>query len=236
MKELTWPRTMRAAAAAGIAGPILFTAGWLVLGVVRRGEYDPIADQISALTAGPWAWAGRLNFVTFGLLLIAFAVGLRRGVRAARRGSQVPAMLARVGPAALGVNGLNLLIAGVFPLHDPFGVHGRNSTVFFATIGIVLVLVSLRLRDDQRWRDLARYTLATGAVLFALLFVLLPTTGRGGLLNPWVGLVQRLVLVLWMPCLIVLAVRLRRIAADAERAALGLPDVHRRRTATQTTR
>jgi hypothetical membrane protein len=74
----------RTLAVAGIVGPVLFTVGFLVLGLVRRGEYDPVAQQISDLTAGRYGWAQQLNFVVFGLLMIAFAVGLQQGVRATR--------------------------------------------------------------------------------------------------------------------------------------------------------
>jgi hypothetical protein len=52
------PKT-RTLAVAGIAGPAVFTAGFLLLGFVRHGGYDPIAQQISDLTAGHYGGHSR---------------------------------------------------------------------------------------------------------------------------------------------------------------------------------
>lgn len=49
-------------AAAGICGPILFTVGFVVQGLLRtdlRAGYNPIAQQISDLTAGPLGGSNR---------------------------------------------------------------------------------------------------------------------------------------------------------------------------------
>ena len=74
-------------AAAGIVGPILFAIGFLAQGFLRtdfRAGYNPLAQTISSLTAGPDGWVQQVNFVVFGLLLIALAVGLHQGMRKAR--------------------------------------------------------------------------------------------------------------------------------------------------------
>ena len=78
--------------------------------MLRRGEYDTLAEQVSALEAGPHGWIQQINFVVFGLLTIAFAVGLHRGLRATRAGV--------AGPALLFVSGIGLLLAAVFPLSE----------------------------------------------------------------------------------------------------------------------
>ncbi len=194
------------------------TVGFLVVGFFRRGEYDPIAKQISDLEAGPSGWVQQVNFVVFGLLLVAFAVGLQRGVRPTRAGV--------VGPAILGCNGVGLVLAGIFPLredaaglvYDPTGVHTVNGTIFFLSIGIALVVVSPRLRGDPRWRGLATYTLVTGIALLVL-FVAVGALTRpaDAPLHDWLGLLQRLVLAVWFPCIVVLALRLRRVAAETGR-------------------
>jgi hypothetical membrane protein len=207
---------VKALAVAGIAGPVLFTVGFLVQGFLRRDEYNWIAQQVSDLTAGTYGWAQRLNFVVFGLLLILFAVGLQWGVRTSRAGV--------VGPAILALDGVGLVVAGIFPLrqnaagvvYDPNGVHSVNGAIFFVSIGIALVAVSLRLRADPRWRGLATYALATGIALVVLFFALgLLALRTGAPLHDWLGLLQRLVLAVWFPCIIVLALRLRRVATEA---------------------
>src|SRR5215211_8924406 len=55
---------------AGIIGPMLFTAAFLAQEAFRRGEYDPLAEPVSALEAGPYGWIQRLNFVMLSLLTI----------------------------------------------------------------------------------------------------------------------------------------------------------------------
>jgi hypothetical protein len=73
-------------ALAGILGPVLFTAVFVIQELFRRGEYSPMAEPVSALEAGPGGWVQQVNFVGFGLLTIAFAVGLHRGMRPTRAG------------------------------------------------------------------------------------------------------------------------------------------------------
>jgi hypothetical membrane protein len=168
---LQGPRGIRLLAAAGVLGPVLFTVGFLLLGLLRRGEYDPVAEQVSNLTSGPWGWAQQANFIVFGLLLLAFAAGLHRGMWSTRGGV--------AGPALLGCNGVGLVLAGLFPLredaagrvYDPIGVHSINGRIFFLSIGIALVVVSLRLRRDPSWRGLAPYTIGTGIALLVVFVV-----------------------------------------------------------------
>jgi hypothetical membrane protein len=215
--DVDGPR-VRSLAAAGILGPVLFTIGFLVLGIVRRDQYDWISQQVSDLTAGPYRWAQQLNFAVFGLLLIALAAGLGRAVRQTRAGV--------VGPGILALNGVGLVLAGIFPLrenaagavYDPNGVHSVKGAIFFLGIGIALVALSVRLRADPRWRDLATYSSVTGIALVVLFFALgLLALRAGAPLHHWLGLLQRLVLAVWFPCIILLALRLRQVAMETER-------------------
>jgi hypothetical protein len=155
----------------------------------------------------------------FGLLLLAFAAGLQLAVRG------TPAWIA--GPAILALNGVGLVLAGLFPLrqnsagavYDPTGVHSVNGTIFFLGIGLALAAISGRLRGDPRWRGLARYTLVTGVVLFASFFALgLLALRPGAPLHQWLGLLQRLVLAVWLPCIVVLGLVMWRAAGQPEPA------------------
>lgn len=198
-----------ASAWAGILGPALFTAVFLVLEVALGERYDRVAEVVSALEATPYGWVQRLNFVVFGILTIAFAVGLHRAVR--------PSRLGVAGPALLGVSGVGLLLAAVFPLredgtgitYDPGG-HVVAGVMFFATSAIGLVVLSRRLASDPRGLGLSRYVLAAGIASmagFVLIGVLVMPDGAP--FHPYAGLFQRaLILVVLFPCRIILGLRL----------------------------
>jgi hypothetical protein len=68
------------------------------------------AGTVSALEAGHNGWVEQANFVVFGLLTIAFAVGVHPGLRTTRAGI--------AGSALLFVSGIGLLLAAVFPLRE----------------------------------------------------------------------------------------------------------------------
>jgi hypothetical membrane protein len=207
-------------AAAGILGPVLFTVGFVIQELFRRGEYSPIAEPVSALEAGPGGWVQQVNFVGFGLLTIAFAVGLHLGMRPTRAGV--------VGPAILVWTGMGLVLAAVFSLredaagvtYDPTGLHVVNGAIFFLSIGVGLVVTSRRMAADPRWRSLATYTLTTGIALLVMFVAFGVLVGPDDApLHAWAGLAQRVVLAVWFSCTIVLALRLLGVsrAADPQR-------------------
>lgn len=205
--------SQRALAWAGIAGPALFTAAFLVQEAFRRHEYSPMRETISALEAGPAGWVQQPNFVAFGMLTIAFAVGLHRGVRHTPRGA--------AGPVLLALSGIGLVLAAALPLredaagvtYDPGG-HVVAGVLFFGTSAVGLIALSRRLRRDPQWHALARVTLVAGAAaLVGFLLTGALVMPEDGPLHEWAGLVQRLLLLaVLFPCRLLLAVRLLRLS------------------------
>ena len=217
------------AGAAGIAGPVLFTAGFLVQEAFRRGEYSPVRETVSALEAGPYGWVQQANFVVLGVLTLVFTVGLVRAL--------APRGVGWVGPLALGVSGVANILAAVFPLredssgatYDPGG-HVVAGTIFFASSAIGLLMLSVTLRPHPAWRGLAVYTALTGVLAVASFFLM------GALVIPEdapfhevAGALQRaVVLLLIFPCRVVLGLRLVAVAhavagsgAGTNRGAIG---------------
>ncbi len=206
-RSFTW------AAWAGIVGPALFTAVFLALEIVLGGEYDRVSEVVSALEAGRYGWVQQLNFVVFGILTIAYAWGLHRGIRRTRGGI--------AGPALVGVSGVGLLLAAAFPLredaagvtYDPGG-HTVAGVMFFLTSALSLVALSRRLARDPRWTGLAGYTLVAGVLaLVGFVAVGVLVMPDDAPLHAYAGLAQRaMILLVIFPCRTILATRLLRVS------------------------
>jgi hypothetical membrane protein len=206
---------------AGIIGPILFTVTFLAQEAFRVGEYSPMRETVSALEAGPNGWVQQLNFVVFGALTMAFAVGLHGGLQRAKLGV--------VGPALFFVSGIGGMLAAVFPLredaagvtYDPGG-HFAVGMTFFASSAVALVVVSFRLAKDPAWRGLAFYARAAGIALLlsnpVMVVLVVPDDAP---LHDWAGLAQRiLVLGVLFPARIALSHRLLHAARAADGPAV----------------
>jgi hypothetical membrane protein len=199
---------------AGIIGPVLFTATFIGQELFRTDEYNPLVETVSALEAGPNGWIQQVNFVIFGLLTIAFAVGLHRGLRRTRFGL--------LGPALLCTSGIGLLLAAAFPLkedaagvtYDPGG-HMIAGFTFFLTSAVGLIAVSRRLARDPGWRNLARYSLAAGVIgLLGFVAMGVLVMADDAPLHEWAGLAQRaLIILVLFPCRVVLSLRLRQVVS-----------------------
>ena len=198
---------------AGVVGPGLFVASFLVQGALRPG-YDPLRHPVSSLALGhPSRWVQAATFVVSGLLVTAYAAGLRR--RGAGRWTSI--LVAAVG--------IGLVGAGVFPA-DPINgyppgtpdrvpqtatgeLHDLFSTpVFTALPAAALVLGARFSRAGERgWSRYSRVT----AVLCWVCFVL-AAVGFNGVptLVATGGLWQRLSITIGFVWLAVVAIRLRR--------------------------
>jgi len=210
-------------ALAGLIAPIWFTLLVIVQGF--QDGYSHVAMPISALTAWPAGWVQRFNFCVTGILMVVFAVGLHRRVAPSRFGA--------VGFALLALGGIGIVFAGIFPWVLVNGVpsetpaHVAAAITSFGSTSLGLMVFSRRLATDDRWSDLAPYTLFTGATM-AVLFVAL---GRfaiddGTPLHPWAGLLQRVICAIWFTCVLVLASRFRRLEqGDRVRADPATPSV-----------
>jgi hypothetical protein len=198
---------------AGIVAPVLFTATFLAQEALRRDEFNPISEPVSALEAGPNGWVQQVNFLVFGLLTMAHAIGLHRGMGPARGGW--------AGPALLFITGMGSLVGGTFPVYeDAVGItyapaaHTVGGMIFFLGSPAALIVLSLRMRHDPSWRGLAPYTLGSGLVLLALALVgMVFVRPDAAPLHEWAGLYQRIMIVaVLFPCRIALGVRLLSIA------------------------
>jgi hypothetical membrane protein len=146
----------------GVLGPPLFVVAFLVEGATRPG-YDAVRLPISLLSLGPTGWTQTLNFITDGILMLAFAVGLR-GVLASSGWTST------AGPVLIGLLGLGLIGAGIFPT-DPGGgyppgvrISIANSTGTQHDLATLLVFASLVAGGLVLGRHFAVRSLATWAM------------------------------------------------------------------------
>jgi len=166
----------------GVIGPPLFFAVLLIEGATRPG-YNAWRTDGSYLALSNQGWEQIANFIVFGLLCIAFAVGLRRIWRTGRASVW--------GPLLVGLFGLGLLIAGVF-VTDPGGgyppgapingspqtwhgwVHGINGLLLFnVVLPAACFVLARRFAADPQNRRWATYSWMSGALI---LLISIPST------------------------------------------------------------
>jgi len=74
----------RALLACGAIGAPLFVVVFLIEGAVpaiRSAGYSPLRHPVSGFAIGEFGWIQTVNFLVIGVLLLAFAVGLRAALR-----------------------------------------------------------------------------------------------------------------------------------------------------------
>ncbi|MPV38088.1 DUF998 domain-containing protein [Georgenia subflava] len=171
--RVTSRTTGRLLAGAMLAAPLF--VGVAATQVLARDGFDLTRHPLSLLSTGPGGWVQIANFVLTGLLVIGFAVGLRRMRRSGRAGTW--------GPILFGVLGVGLVAAGVFVADPGLGFppgtpevteptwHGTAHNIAAllatdpATIGCV-VLARRFSRDGER-----RWAVASVAMAVAVLLV-----------------------------------------------------------------
>ena len=143
---------------------------------------------------------------------------LRCRARLGARGRDVGS----IGSAVVVFWGVGLLVAGSLSASRGFrrpnlrsrpGFHQPNGAVFFGHMGWFGRLCPGASRPEPRWQVWPRYTLLTSGALAVLFLVTAALAiSSSAPLHPWAGLIQRLVLAVWFPCLIALAARLLQVS------------------------
>jgi len=117
----------RALLAAGVAAGPLFL-GTVVAQAVAHDGFDLRRHPLSSLALGAQGWVQTANFVVCGLMFVAFAIGLRRSLHPGRGGTWAPILVA--------VNGLSLVVAGIFAA-DPINGYPAGAVEGTTLHGIV---------------------------------------------------------------------------------------------------
>lgn len=157
-----------------LAGPV-YVAVSLTEAFTRPG-FDLSHHAWSLLALGPLGWIHITNFILAGLMVIAFAAGVRRAVPS------------RWAPRLIAVYGASLIGAGVFRADPVVGfpegtttahvswhglLHLMSGMVGFTCLAIACFVLARRFAGSRGW---AAFSRATG-VLFLAGFVAIATGG-----------------------------------------------------------
>ena len=132
--------------------PALFVAVLLVEGATRTG-YDPVHHFGSELSLGSGGWVQVINFIVTGMLVLGFAVGLRRTLGTGRGSVSAPILT--------GVFGVSLIVAGIFTTDPkpgyppgtagtteaitvPGTIHDLNGLLSFAALTAIILVFAAR--------------------------------------------------------------------------------------------
>jgi hypothetical membrane protein len=195
---------------AGIAGPVAFTAAWVVGSLLQTG-HSAAEVQISGLAApdarDPWIMI--TGFLALGGCSAVFGTALHRELGGSGR--------AGAGPRLIQAAGLLTVAAGLLrrdqmlltaPTHESWHNHAHDvvSAVIYVALVAAPLLLARRFRGDPRWSalrwPLVAASLATAAVLVVFFTGAFPSSA---------GLLQRIGVT--VPLAAVCAVAARLLAA-----------------------
>jgi hypothetical membrane protein len=194
----------------GIAASVVFFAAMIAFAFLTPG-YSNMTNAVSELgmAGAPNALGWNLlGFVLVGLLVIAFAWGMRLDLRTGKGAVGVPLLI--------GLSGLGLAGAGLIPAEAGFApstattLHLVMVAINFLPFLLAAFFFAFRQRNHDYWK---RWTLFSAAMgILAILTFVLPRTVPG-------GLSQRLGLGAYFLWLLVLGVALLRKQAEVPAGA-----------------
>jgi hypothetical protein len=174
-----------------------------------RPDVNPVLEPMSNYAVGPYGFLFTAADIGGGLAALSLMFGLYLGI--APRGRSY------VGLFLLGVYGVSQLLAGFFPIDvgaeaTTVGtIHNIVGNIAFFGFPIAVILLSLGMGKDERWRSFRRLALALAlvVVLTAILTIVGFNVGIG------FGVTQRMANVAALVWMLVVALRLRSMARDA---------------------
>lgn len=188
---------------------VLLASAWLLPAI---SEYHLVGDNISELAIGQYGFVQTLAFVISGLGVLALAYGIHR-LTAGIRGSLL-------GSVFIGIYGVGALVVAIFPsdrINSKADVWTQSTTgwihsitAFVAYLSVItgMLVLTWTFARDMHWRSLVVGSALLAGAALALLFV----QSEG----PWVGLMQRLMIAAISGWLILVALRVRSVAAASQ--------------------
>ncbi len=198
----------------GIAAPIIFVILLIIAGFLYEG-YSHATQAVSELggVEAQYPIVQNVNFIVVGILIVAFAFGLHRGIGYGK-GS-------RLGPILVGIFGI-IMVPRVFLPCDPGcgwesftgAMHNLTGLGGFVAVCTGIILVRRRMKEDPNWQSYRGYFLITGVAALVSLVAWIAVSKAAGIdaLN---GVLQRVfagIVFLWIE---VVAIRLFRLSRQS---------------------
>jgi len=219
--------TVRAGAAAGIAGPAAFTGAWIA-GSLRQAGHPAAGIQISGLAApdarDPWIMIA--GFLVLGGCTVVFGAALREALGGRARAGAVPGLIQGAGLATIAAGLLRrdhlLLTSGSVSWHNH--AHDVISVAIYADLVAAQLLLAARFGRDPRspgdpgdpgeaggldWRPWRPWLLASAGVTAAVLVAFAADTSAGD-----AGILQRVAVTIPLAVIAAIAARLVRTPAS----------------------
>lgn len=165
-----------------IAGPVYVTVA-LAQAFTREG-FDLTRHQWSMLANGGPGWIQIANFVVTGLMVIAFAVGLRRSLTSGRGARWAPRLIAMYGASLVAAGIFRADPALGFPVGTPDGpgavswhglLHFAAGGVGFTALAAACIVLARRFAAEGS-RGWATFSVVTG-VVFLTGFAMIASSG-----------------------------------------------------------
>ncbi len=174
---LVTPETARWLALGAVAGPILFTLAWFILGFLSPGyslfgtqiaPYSPISQPISGLGLGPTGPFMNAAFVLSGILLLAGVIGIFQGIREMGAGARWSCTV------LLALSPLGVIMDGLFTL-ESIWLHLVGFLLGTGTLVLSFLVTGLLLRRVPRWRRFGSWLLLGSPLTLVLLVLFFAT-------------------------------------------------------------
>ena len=174
-----------------------------------RPDVNPVLEPMSNYAVGPHGFLITAADIGGGLAALALILGLYLGI--------APRARSYIGLFFFGLYGVSLLLAGIFPIDvgaettTVGAIHNIVGNIGFFGFPIAVILLSLGMGKDERWRSFRRTALALAGVV--VLTVILTMVGFN--IGIGFGVTQRLFNVAAMLWMLVVALHLRSLAQGA---------------------
>ena len=170
-----------------------------------RPDLNPLSRPTSEYAVGEYGFLMSTAFFSMSVASFSLLIGLYKGV-------PKPAQ-SRIGLILLGVWGTGVLVAMMFPINREGTdlttvniIHRTNGPLIFLCLSVGAVLISRRVRLDDKWQSFYRTALTLSLIMLALFFI---TGANIAAKSGFEGLCQRTFLLVFVTWFISMNLHLR---------------------------